>query len=51
MKDKLEYEPPRLMELDVSLLQGRGGEYGDVSNAKFESAYDEEDAEHDVMEF
>ena len=51
MKEELEYEVPRVVELEVSVFRGENGEYANVSNAKFEAFYDEEDAAHETLEF
>ena len=48
MKFEIEYKAPELLELDVSVCKGGDGEYGNVSNAKFESCRDEE--EHETFE-
>lgn len=51
MEKTMEYEEPKLLELDALPMRGEGGTWENASTADWQASYDGDDAEHEIVEF
>ena len=51
MEKTMEYEEPKLLELDALPMRGDDPVWEDASTAEFTASYDGDDAEHEIVEF